>query len=137
MLGHLLASISTPTYSIFVQILEGCFSIKSRSSKQNIDKKLLEHHFVYACVWAFGGCLLSDSVSDDQQQFSKWWQTEHKAVVYPSEVTAILHLPHIIVVLTVKCIEMFQGTVFDYYVDESAVCMVHWKQRLCEPTQGV
>ncbi len=28
------------------------------------DKKLLEYHFVFACVWAFGGCMLVDKVYD-------------------------------------------------------------------------
>lgn len=50
------------------------------------DKKLLEHHFVFACVWAFGGCLLVDKVVDYRLQFSRWWQSEHKAVVFPTEV---------------------------------------------------
>ncbi|KAA6419077.1 MAG: flagellar outer dynein arm heavy chain beta [Trebouxia sp. A1-2] len=35
------------------------------------DKKLLEHQFVFACVWAFGGCMLVDKVSDYRTQFSK------------------------------------------------------------------
>jgi hypothetical protein len=42
------------------------------------DKKLLEHHFVFACIWAFGGCMLVDKVYDYRTQFSKWWISEWK-----------------------------------------------------------
>ncbi len=42
------------------------------------DKKLLEYHFVFACIWAFGGCMLVDKVYDYRTQFSKWWISEWK-----------------------------------------------------------
>jgi len=42
------------------------------------DKKLLEHHFVFACIWSFGGCMLVDKVYDYRSQFSKWWIGEWK-----------------------------------------------------------
>lgn len=50
------------------------------------DKKLLEHQFVFACVWAFGGCMLVDKVSDYRTQFSKWWISEYKNVQFPEKV---------------------------------------------------
>lgn len=53
------------------------------------DKKLLEHHFVFACIWAFGGCLLVDKLTDFRQQFSRWWLSEHKSVVFPQEVSGV------------------------------------------------
>ena len=52
------------------------------------DKKLLEHHFVFACIWAFGGTMLVDKVSDYRLQFSKWWVVEWKAVQFPENVRA-------------------------------------------------
>ena len=52
------------------------------------DKKLLEHHFVFACIWAFGGTMLVDKVSDYRLQFSKWWVMEWKAVQFPEKVRA-------------------------------------------------
>ena len=52
------------------------------------DKKLLEHHFVFACIWAFGGTMLVDKVSDYRLQFSKWWVMEWKAVPFPEKVRA-------------------------------------------------
>ncbi len=49
------------------------------------DKRLLEHQFVFACVWAFGGTMLVDKVSDYRAQFSKWWVAEWKAVPFPDK----------------------------------------------------
>lgn len=50
------------------------------------DKKLLEHQFVFACVWAFGATMLVDKVSDYRTQFSKWWTSEYKNVQFPEKV---------------------------------------------------
>ena len=50
------------------------------------DKKLLEYQIVFACVWAFGGCMLVDKVSDYRTQFSKWWVSEWKNVQFPEKV---------------------------------------------------
>lgn len=88
-------------------ILEGLVPKELPRGAPPPDKKLLEHHFVFACIWAFGGCLLVDKLSDYRQQFSRWWQAEHKAVIFPPE-----------------------GTAFDYFVDEQNVCMVHWSLRV-------
>ena len=68
------------------QILEGILPKEVPRGAPPPDKKLLEHHFVFACVWAFGGCMLVDKVTDYRLQFSRWWQGEHKAVVFPTEV---------------------------------------------------
>ena len=54
------------------------------------DKRLLEHHFVFACIWAFGGCLLVDNASDYQAAFSKWWILEWKAVAFPDAVLLLV-----------------------------------------------
>ena len=56
------------------------------------DKRLLEHHFVFACIWAFGGTMLVDKVSDYRLQFSKWWVSEWKAVPFPEKVRCAGHL---------------------------------------------
>ena len=71
------------------------------------DKKKLEHDFVFACVWAFGGAMFQDKVSDYRKQFSAWWTAEWKAVPFPDK-----------------------GLVFDYRVrvdDDGAVCMAPWE----------
>lgn len=89
------------------KILEGVLPKESQRGAPAPDKKLLEHHFVFACVWAFGGCMLVDKVADYRVQFSRWWQAEFKTVAFPPE-----------------------GTVFDYYVDTEAVCMAPWSRRV-------
>lgn len=50
------------------------------------DKKIAEMNFVFACVWAFGGCMLVDKVSDYRTQFSKWWTSEWKTITFPEKV---------------------------------------------------
>lgn len=49
------------------------------------DKKLLEYHFVFACIWAFGGCMLVDKVYDYRTQFSKWWISEWKVRAFEGD----------------------------------------------------
>ncbi|EFN51784.1 hypothetical protein CHLNCDRAFT_37234 [Chlorella variabilis] len=93
------------------KILEGILPKEVQRGGPPPDKKLLEHHFVFACIWAFGGCLLVDKITDYRLQFSRWWQGEHKTVLFPAE-----------------------GTVFDYFVDDQNVCMTHWRQRVTQFT---
>ncbi|KDD74558.1 AAA+ ATPase, partial [Helicosporidium sp. ATCC 50920] len=45
------------------------------------DRRLTEHHFVWACVWAFGGALSGDA----RARFGEWWQTQFRSVPFPSE----------------------------------------------------
>lgn len=78
-----------------------------------------------------------DKLNDYRQQFSRWWLSEHKSVVFPQEVSgngSLCRFPHGSLFLSVSCqrvaILLLQGTVFDYYVDEHIVCMVHWSQRV-------
>lgn len=50
------------------KILEGILP-KEKSTAKNApapDKKLLEYHFVFACVWAFGGCMMVDKVGSQE-----------------------------------------------------------------------
>ena len=65
--------------------------ILQMSSKGSIDKKLLEHFFVFACVWAFGGTMLVDKVTDFRTQFSRWWVTEWKNIRFPDQVHHPIH----------------------------------------------
>ena len=89
------------------KILEGILPEESVRGAPPPDKKLLEYHFVFACVWAFGSCMLVDKVYDFRTQFSKWWIAEMKNVQYPEK-----------------------GVVFDYYVDEEQVLMVPWEDKV-------
>ncbi|GBF97683.1 flagellar outer dynein arm heavy chain beta [Raphidocelis subcapitata] len=89
------------------RILEGILPKESVRGAPPPDKKLLEHHFVFACVWAFGGCMLVDKVTDHRAAFSKWWVSEWKGVAFPEK-----------------------GSVYDYYVDPEACLMVPWDERV-------
>jgi len=57
----------------------------------------LEYSFVFALVWALGGCLGEKDGIDYRKEFSSWWKNAWKsAVKFPSK-----------------------GTIFDYFVDTS------------------
>ncbi|KAF5834390.1 hypothetical protein DUNSADRAFT_8976 [Dunaliella salina] len=89
------------------KILEGILPKESVRGAPPPDKKLLEYHFVFACIWAFGGCMLVDKVYDFRTQFSKWWISEWKNVQFPEK-----------------------GLVYDYYVDEAQCLMVPWEDKV-------
>ena len=42
-----------------------------------------ELYFVFACIWGFGSAMFQDQLVDWRSEFSKWWQTEFKAVKFP------------------------------------------------------
>lgn len=67
------------------QILEGVLPKEQPRGAPPPDKKLLEHHFVFACVWAFGGCLAADKVVDHRLHFSRWFTSEFRSVPFPPE----------------------------------------------------
>ncbi len=54
------------------KILEGILPREGVRGAPPPDKKLLEHHFVFACVWAFGGCMMVDKV----RRWSSWLMTD-------------------------------------------------------------
>ncbi|KAK9808985.1 hypothetical protein WJX72_007373 [[Myrmecia] bisecta] len=89
------------------KILEGILPQETVRGAPPPDKKLLEYHFVFACIWAFGACMLVDKVSDYRTQFSKWWISEYKNVQFPEK-----------------------GLVYDYYVDEAQCAMVPWDDKV-------
>ena len=78
-------------------------------SRGAVDKKLLEAQFQFACVWALGGCMLVDKVTDYRAQFSKWWQAEWKGagVIWPD-----------------------RGTVFDYFVHDKSGQLTPWEEQV-------
>lgn len=86
------------------------------------EVKNLEYLFVYALVWAIGGCLAEKDGVDYRKEFSAWWKGAWKtAVKFPQK-----------------------GTIFDYYVDsapgDAATKFAEWSKRLVnidfDPTQG-
>ena len=76
---------------------------KSKGKDGHVDQKLLEYHFVYACVWGLGGAMLVDKVSDYRAAFSRWWTSTWKDVHFPDG-----------------------GSVFDYYVNTEDCKMKSW-----------
>uniref|UniRef100_A0A8C3PC88 Dynein axonemal heavy chain 11 n=1 Tax=Chrysemys picta bellii TaxID=8478 RepID=A0A8C3PC88_CHRPI len=72
-------------------------------------RELYEIYFVFACVWAFGGALFQDQLSNYQAEFSHWWLKEMKAVKFPS-----------------------QGTIFDYYLDPKTRKFLPWTDKVPE-----
>lgn len=139
-----------PSPACTLQILEGILPKEVQRGGPPPDKKLLEHHFVFACIWAFGGCLLVDKITDYRLQFSRWWQGEHKTVLFPAEVSGAAmflradFLPASSKASATWCtlgiicdrapVGCLQGTVFDYFVDDQNVCMTHWRQRVTQFT---
>eukprot|EP00201_Polytomella_parva_P017476 CAMPEP_0175071536 /NCGR_PEP_ID=MMETSP0052_2-20121109/19298_1 /TAXON_ID=51329 ORGANISM="Polytomella parva, Strain SAG 63-3" /NCGR_SAMPLE_ID=MMETSP0052_2 /ASSEMBLY_ACC=CAM_ASM_000194 /LENGTH=4543 /DNA_ID=CAMNT_0016338719 /DNA_START=12 /DNA_END=13643 /DNA_ORIENTATION=- len=89
------------------KILEGILPKESVRGAPPPDKKLLEYHFVFACVWAFGACMFVDKVYDYRTQFSKWWIAEWKNVQFPEK-----------------------GLVYDYFVDEAQCLMAPWEEKV-------
>lgn len=50
------------------------------------DQTIVEAHFVFACVWAFGGCLAVEKTADHRAQFSRYWVSEWKTIAFPDQV---------------------------------------------------
>ncbi|KAL2078484.1 hypothetical protein ACEWY4_026169 [Coilia grayii] len=70
-------------------------------------KELYELYFVFACVWAFGGAMFQDQLTDYRVEFSKWWVNEFKTIKFPSN-----------------------GTVFDYYIDRESKKFAPWTEKV-------
>ncbi|KAJ3180788.1 hypothetical protein HDU85_003867 [Gaertneriomyces sp. JEL0708] len=86
-------------------LLEGLLT--PQNTPKGCDKEWFEIYFVFACVWAFGGCVFQDQMVDYRVEFSKWWNSEFKTVKFPP-----------------------QGTVFDYYVEHESKRFVPWTDRV-------
>ncbi|XP_054847065.1 dynein axonemal heavy chain 11 [Eublepharis macularius] len=70
-------------------------------------RELYETYFGFACVWAFGGALFQDQLSNYQEEFSRWWQKEMKVVKFPSH-----------------------GTIFNYYIDPKTKRFAPWSDKM-------
>ncbi|XP_044534788.1 dynein axonemal heavy chain 11 [Gracilinanus agilis] len=70
-------------------------------------REVYEIYFIFACIWAFGGALLQDQLSDYPTEFSRWWLKQMKAVKFPS-----------------------QGTIFDYYLDPKTRKFLPWADKV-------
>ena len=54
------------------------------------DQKIVEAYFVFACIWAFGGCLAVEKTADHRAQFSQYWVLAWKTVTFPDQVCPML-----------------------------------------------
>ena len=75
-------------------------------------REVYELIFVFACVWAFGSALSSDSASNQRLEFSLWWLSEFKAVRFNITETA--------------------PTVFDFYIDFEVMQLVPWSEKVAK-----
>ncbi|KAH0621501.1 hypothetical protein JD844_022871 [Phrynosoma platyrhinos] len=79
-------------------------------------RELYEIYFAFASVWAFGGALFQDQVTqllmddpliDYRMEFSRWWIKEMRTIKFPS-----------------------QGTVFDYFIDPDTKKFTLWSEKI-------
>ncbi|KAL4513647.1 hypothetical protein Ndes2526A_g04979 [Nannochloris sp. 'desiccata'] len=81
-------------------------STTASANSINMDRKAVEARFVFASIWALGGCLTVDKVADHRAVFSTWWISEHKTIPFPVDTDC---------------------TVFDYFIDPKTNAWSHWK----------
>jgi dynein heavy chain len=81
--------------------------LKPENTPPDCPKEWYELYFVFACIWAFGGCLFQDQLVDWRVEFSRWWLNEFKSVKFPN-----------------------QGTVFDYYIDTESKRFEPWSKKV-------
>ncbi|KAJ3096963.1 hypothetical protein HDU97_005410 [Phlyctochytrium planicorne] len=86
-------------------ILEGLLT--PQNTPKGCDKEWFEIYFVFAAVWAFGGCVFQDQIVDYRVEFSKWWNSEFKTIKFPPS-----------------------GTVFDYYIENETKRFLPWTDRV-------
>uniref|UniRef100_A0A8C5QHE5 Dynein axonemal heavy chain 11 n=1 Tax=Leptobrachium leishanense TaxID=445787 RepID=A0A8C5QHE5_9ANUR len=73
------------------------------------SRELYELYFVFACIWAFGGALHRDQLTDYRADFSRWWIKEMKTVKFP-----------------------VQGAIFDYYLDNKTRKFTPWSEKVAD-----
>uniref|UniRef100_A0A674EYS7 Dynein axonemal heavy chain 17 n=1 Tax=Salmo trutta TaxID=8032 RepID=A0A674EYS7_SALTR len=81
------------------------FLLVPENTPPDSNKELYELYFVFACIWAFGGAMFQDQLTDYRVEFSKWWVNEFKTIKFPSA-----------------------GTVFDYYIDRDSKKFQAWTE---------
>ena len=66
------------------------YILQEGAKAAHADQKIVEAFFVFACIWAFGGCLAVEKTVDYRALFSKYWVQEWKTVTFPDQVPATL-----------------------------------------------
>ena len=78
--------------SALCHLLEGYLSAVPESEK---DGHRIERLFLYACIWAFGGCAAADKTSDSRQLFNEVWRDVAKGGLKLPKVVCVLNTPWI------------------------------------------
>jgi dynein heavy chain len=94
-------------------LMDGLLGVDDKA-KKGLSPEQLEHYFVFGCVWAFGGNLLTDKSKDHRKAFSTWWSDEFKAVKFPTD-----------------------RLVFDYCLNPAADTLVPWSNEEYVHTPGL
>ena len=68
-------------------VIHYCSALQDGVKAVQTDQKVVEACFVFACVWAFGGCLAVEKTADHCALFSKYWVQEWKTVLFPDQVS--------------------------------------------------
>eukprot|EP01062_Namystynia_karyoxenos_P024171 TRINITY_DN1939_c0_g6_i1.p1 TRINITY_DN1939_c0_g6~~TRINITY_DN1939_c0_g6_i1.p1 ORF type:complete len:4792 (+),score=1866.14 TRINITY_DN1939_c0_g6_i1:876-14378(+) len=87
-------------------IAENVLAREVRDEETHNDRDA-EHWFVLACIWAFGGMLITHEGVDYRQRFDKWWRHEWRTLKFPEA-----------------------GTVFDYCLSAESRKLERWSERL-------
>lgn len=71
-----------------------------------VQRKTLELHFVFACIWGFGSALSVDKGVDHRHNFSEWWK------------------------LTWQRVKLGDNEIYDYQIDIESESFVGWEKSL-------
>lgn len=82
-------------------LLEGL--ITDETCPKGTSNDVYEHYFVFACIWAFGGALLTDLQNDYKSIFNNFWRKTFQAVKFPET-----------------------GSIFDYFIGKEGNKLELW-----------
>ena len=88
--------------------------LPANDGKDEVDRELYELHFMFSCVWAFGGCLAEDVTINHKTNFNNWWRIEFKTIKFP-----------------------VTGSIFDFKVDHEQKRFVSWSEYVPPPSGSV
>ena len=93
--------------SDFNKVFTLCSILQAILTEENVkpgsEREIYELYFVFAAVWAFGGGLANEGMTNFRNEFSKWWRIEWKAIKFPDA-----------------------GLVYDYYIDPATQKFASW-----------
>eukprot|EP01084_Bolivina_argentea_P141297 248310_1 len=85
------------------------------------EKHILEKHFIYCLIWAFGGSLLIDETRNYKIEFSNWFKLTYTqqcvGITYPFDQDE-------------KRGDYGSNTIFDYFYDDSVDDIIRWETKI-------